>query len=634
MVEELGIGEVARAYRPRRAYYSPAMEAARARTRGRRPRRGTVERPLNARLVRVGFVVVIPALLALLFSVSTTGTLPRSSLEPLFDAENAAAIARSLSVEYPSRVPGSEGARQAARWYAETVGALGLTTEEDVWTDDLADLGAVELHNVVTVVPGRSEETIVVVAHRDNAGTGRPLGDNASGTAALIELARGFAPQEAGPDPLPQRTLVFVSTDAGSYGGAGAERFAATSPLARTAIAAVVLDGLGGSGPPRLAIAGDEPVSPARALVRTAAARIEEQVGAWPSLPSVPTQLVDLGLPFAAGEQGRFLGHQIAAVTLTTAEPSDPAVPAGDPAVAVGVRRLGQLGRATEALLSSLDASLGGAFRTPDSMFFADRAASGWAVRLTLVLAVVPFSLGLVDLMVRGRRRRLPFRPALRALRTRLLVALAGGALLWVGAVGGIFPTGAPLPLSPFTDALDSAPLGGLLLLVGAFVVVWLGARRRLAPVRPTRPEERLAGLAVALAALGVVAVVVALTKPYALVFLLPSLYAWLWLPVERRLWQRVLLLVAGLAGPVAALALLGNELGLSVVSSVLYTLGLVTVGYLPAGSALLGLVWLAAAAQVAALAFGRYAPYAAGAEPPPPGALRTAVRRAPSRVV
>jgi hypothetical protein len=47
--------------------------------------------------------------------------------------------------------------------------------------------------------------------------------------------------------------------------------------------------------------------------------------------------------------------------------------------------------------------------------------------------------------------------------------------------------------------------------------------------------------------------------------------------------------------------------------------------------SALLGLVWLAAAAQVAAIAFGRYAPYANGAEPPPPGAIRTLVRGARS---
>ena len=282
------------------------MEAARPRTRGRRLRRGTVERPLNARLVRVGFVVVVPAILAMLFSISTTGTLPRYPLEPLFDAANAATMIETLSTQYPSRVPGSEGAADAAFWYRETVAALGLSTEEDVWTEDLADLGTVELRNVVTVVPGRSDETIVVVAHRDNAGTDQPLGDNASGTAALIELARGFAPQEFGPDPLPDRTLVLVSTDAGSYGGAGAARFAETSELARGAIAVVVLDGLGGRGRPRIAIAGDKPVSPARPLVRTAAVRVEEQVGVSPSLPSVLTQLADLGLPFAVASRDAF----------------------------------------------------------------------------------------------------------------------------------------------------------------------------------------------------------------------------------------------------------------------------------------------------------------------------------------
>ena len=44
------------------------------------------------------------------------------------------------------------------------------------------------------------------------------------------------------------------------------------------------------------------------------------------------------------------------------------------------------------------------------------------------------------------------------------------------------------------------------------------------------------------------------------------------------------------------------------------------TVGYVPLSSVLLAIAWLAAAAQLAALAFGRYAPYAGGVEPPPAG--------------
>jgi hypothetical protein len=582
---------------------------------------------VNDRLVRVGFVLVVPAFLALLFSLSTTGTLPKSSLDPLFDADAAAVLHAQLSTEYPARVPGTIGAEGAARWYRETISAHGLTTEEDIWTQDLADLGRVELRNVVTVVPGRAEETVVLVAHRDNAGTSQPLGDNASGTAALIELARGFAPQDVGPDPSPQRTLVLVSTDAGAYGGAGAARFAKTSPLADAAIAVVVLDGLGGRGRPRIAIAGDSPASPARALVSTASARVREEVGVTPSLPSALTQLVDLGLPFAAGEQGPFIARGVAAITITTSETGDPAVPVGDPDAPLSVNRLGELGRATEALVGSLDASVGGAFRTPDSLFFGNRVASGWAVRLTLVLCVVPFALGVFDLLVRCRRRALPLRAAFRGLRARLLFWLYGAFLIWIGALTGVFPTGTALPLPPYTSLVADPPAAGLTVLGIALAVGWLVGRRQLIPTRPADASEQLAGLAAALVGLGVLALALALVKPYALVFVLPSLYAWMWLPLRSRLWQRAVVFVAGLLGPILGLLLLSQQLDLGAVDTPLYVIGLVTVGYLSLGSVLAGVAWAAVTAQLATLTFGRYAPYAQGREPPPAGVLHRSLR-------
>lgn len=592
------------------------MEAARPRTRGRRLRRGTVERPLNARLVRVGFVVVAPAVLAFLFSISTTGALPRSPLEPLFDAESAATFAETLSVQFPSRVPGSTGAADAGLWFRETMSGLGLPTEEDVWSEDVAELGNVELRNVVTVVAGRSEESIVIVAHRDNAGAEQPLGENASGTAALIELGRSYAPQEVGPDPLPNHSLVLVSTDGGAFGGAGAARFVATSPFADDAIAVVVLDGLG-RGRPRLAIAGDEPASPARALVRTATARVEEEVGLTPEIPSVPSQLVALGLPYALSEQGRFLADDLSAVTVTTD------VPAGA-SVELDAGRLGQFGRAAEALVSSLDASVGGPFRTPDTIFLGERTASGWTARLTLVLCVVPFALGVVDLLARGRRRRLPYMPAVRAQGARLGFWALTGLVAWLAALAGLLPTGAPLPLPPYTSFLSDPPVLGLLLTTAVLTLAWLVVRRRLAPaLRPT-PDERLAGHIVALALLGGVAAGLAVGRPYALVFVLPSLYAWLWLPLEGRLTWRILAYSAGLAGPVLAFLLLGNELALSPPDTALYLVGLVSTGYVPLAAVLLGLVWAAVAGQVGALAFGRYGPYV----PPKPTRAAGAGRR------
>jgi hypothetical protein len=331
-------------------------------------------------------------------------------------------------------------------------------------------------------------------------------------------------------------------------------------------------------------------------------------------------------MPFAAGEQGRFLGHAIAAVTLGTEQEPDRTSAVSD--AELRARRLGQLGRATEALVDSLDASAGGAFRTPDTIFFADRAGSGWAARLALVLAVVPFALGLADLLVRARRRRLPLAPALRAQRARLWLALFGGALVWVGARLGVLPTGASLPLPPYADIVAFPPVGGLLLLAAAFGVGWLLVRTRLAPAAAPLPPDRLAGLVVGLSVVGIVAVALALTKPYALVFVLPSLYAWLWLPLEGRAALRMGMFVLGLAGPIVGLLLLGHQLDLSPIDAALYVAGVVTVGYVPLTSALAALVWAAGAAQVGALAFGRYGPYAGGVEPPPPGHLRRALRR------
>jgi hypothetical protein len=581
--------------------------------------------------VRVSALIVAPALLALLFSVSATGTLPRPNLDPLFSPATAASLTARLNAEFPSRVPGTPEAADAALWFRTTVAAFGLEVREDVWSEDVAGLGDVELRNVIAVVPGRSDQAILLVAHRDNAGAGLSYGDNASGTATLVELARGFAPRGAVASPRPERTLVLVSTDGGAYGGAGAARFADRSPYSEDAFAAIVLDGIAGGGRPRVVIAGDEPRSPAPALVRTALARVGEQTETEPALPGILTQLVDLGVPLGVGEQGRFLAAGIAAVTLTTQEEGDPAVPTGDPTAPLSIEQLGSIGRATEVLVGSIDTSVGAAFRTPDSLFLSDRVASGWAIRLTLLVAVVPFALGVLDLVVRSRRWRLPLVPALRALRSRLLFWLYAGLLLWLAGVAGILPTGAALPLPTYSSLVTDLPAAGLGLVVIALAGGWLVARRRLVPSAPA-PEERLAGYTVALAWLGIVAVAIGLVRPYSLVFVLPSLYAWVWLPLSTRPWTRAVLFALGLLGPFVGLLVLASELGLGLVETVLYLAGLATVGYISVGAVLFALAWAAAASQLGALALGRYGPYAGGAEPPPAGPARLALRTLAAR--
>src|SRR5437763_587199 len=84
---------------------------------------------------------------------------------------------------------------------------------------------------------------------RPDSGAGVGANDNASGTAALIELARSYAnPAATSSTPStsrrvrPAHTIVFLSTDGGSLGGVGAAHFVDHSPLARDVIAVIDLD--------------------------------------------------------------------------------------------------------------------------------------------------------------------------------------------------------------------------------------------------------------------------------------------------------------------------------------------------------------------------------------------------------
>ena len=172
----------------------------------------------------------------------------------------------------------------------------------------------------------------------------------------------------------------------------------------------------------------------------------------------------------------------------------------------------------------------------------------------------------------------------------------------------------------------------GVLLFVG-----WLVARERLIPRRPARPEETLAGHTVALLGLGLIALLVVATNPFSLVYLLPSLYAWLWLPQAHASGQlaRGALLVLGFAGPLMLLLSFSTRLGLGL-ETPWYLLSLVSVGYVPWIVVALAFAWLAVAAQLTALAVGRYAPYTSAPAPRGPagrsrllaGAKRREARR------
>ena len=135
--------------------------------------------------------------------------------------------------------------------------------------------------------------------------------------------------------------------------------------------------------------------------------------------------------------------------------------------------------------------------------------------------------------------------------------------------------------------------------------------------------------MAAALLALAVVALLVVATNPFALVFLLPSLHAWLWVSHARSrpLWSRILLIAAGLIGPLLLLGSLSWRYGLGL-DAPWYLAELTATGYVQLPAVVIAAGWLAAAGQVAALSVGRYAPYPSAAERPPRGPIRETVRR------
>jgi hypothetical protein len=110
---------------------------------------------------------------------------------------------------------------------------LVLTADPTARTYQVDASAAVEpvaAANVVGVIPGRRRDQIVVFsAHYDHIGIQRPVkgdsiangaNDDASGTAAVIELARYFKARGT-----PERTLVFVAFTAEEVGGFGSQYF-------------------------------------------------------------------------------------------------------------------------------------------------------------------------------------------------------------------------------------------------------------------------------------------------------------------------------------------------------------------------------------------------------------------------
>ncbi|WEN14654.1 M28 family metallopeptidase [Rhodanobacter sp. AS-Z3] len=134
-----------------------------------------------------------------------------------------------------------------------------VLTGESLSANFKVDSKVITSHNIVGRIEGskRPNETVIYSAHWDHLGIGAPDAkgdriyngavDNATGTAALIEMGRAFAH-----GPKPERSVVFLNVTAEEKGLLGSEYYAANPlyPLATT-VGVLNTDALDPHGPAR-----------------------------------------------------------------------------------------------------------------------------------------------------------------------------------------------------------------------------------------------------------------------------------------------------------------------------------------------------------------------------------------------
>jgi hypothetical protein len=592
----------------------------------RRPRRGSLERPVSTRIYRAAWLVVAVPVLVAAFSVGRPDPLPPPRAQPFFDQDTALQFASELTT-FPDRAPGTRGQLEAADWVEQELRGYGFEVERQTFSADIPGLGTEELVNLVAVAPRtgpaatQALRPIVILAHRDDVGTSPGADDNASGTGALLELARDLG------SAAHSHPIVLVSTDGGAYGGIGAAHYAESLRYPDRPAALINLDAIASSGTPRIEFAGDTPRVPSPTLLATVDEMVEAQAGVEPSRPGAFDQLIDLAFPFSFYEQAPFVSHGVPAVTITTGG-SRPRPADEDSLADLDANRLGEIGRAAQMVVASLDESAEVASGTQSYLYFGSRLLYGWTLQLLLVAALIPFLAATVDLFARCRRRQIALRPALRSYLSRLAVWLWLGLVFALFVALGLLPSGESRPIGPDTDVAGDWPVATLGALLGLSALAWLVARPRLTPTRSISRPEELGGHLAAMLVLAVVALVVAAVNPYALLFVLPSLHAWLWLPQVRDRGRALQILVYGLgfAGPLLLLASFAFRFDMGL-DAIWYVIALTAVGYVPVPLVVAFLAWGAAAGQVGAVALRAYAPYPEASERTP-GPFREAWRQ------
>lgn len=541
---------------------------------------------LNPRIYRIGLIPVVLAVIVFAFSLGDQqGALSTNIVPDAFNATRAYATMTSLAVRYPARPPGSLSDRRLAGYVASQLHGYKFHVVTDASTASTAE-GSRTLENVYGIQAGAHSGSIVIVSHRDALGS--PAQAGLSGTAVMLELARVMSGQSL------NRTLVLASTS-GSDGAAGAQRLASELPGPVDAV--IVLGDLAGAGLRRPVVApwsNGQAVAPP-VLRNTVAAALSAQTNLTALQPGLGGQLAELSFPMSGTEQAPFIsvGHPAVLLSLSGAPDVPPKELGSKP-------EIGAMGRAVLQATNALEA--GPAIASPSSYLILDgKVIPSWAVRLLVLVLMLPVLAVTVDGLARVRRRGYAVSPwigwvlaSALPLVLAVLLVLFASATSWIGSA----------PPAPVASGVVPIGGGGIALLVlSALLIlgglVWLRrlltgflGLRRPAPAPRARRSARFSGgeadhgahgaAAAVMVVLCAVSLAIWVANPFAALLLVPALHLWVWaVAPEPRLPLpiRALMLLLGLAPGALVAVAFASTFGLGLIGMAWSTVLLLAAG-------------------------------------------------------
>ncbi len=474
---------------------------------------------IDFRLYRIAWLPALAAFVVMMFSLDGIPGPPDPQIAPAtFDSERARDTAQDILAAAPERVAGGQGDAVAADLVLDRFEEVEAGTAAAQTFEAEVDGSDEELRNVVLTLAGESDETVLVMAARDSA-SGPGAASSAAATAALIELGEVLGGTEHA------KTIVLVSTDAGSEGAEGARRFIEAFDERDQIVAAVVLVQPGSADPeqPHVLRHSTDDASTSMGLVRTAEALLAEQSGRGSGGSGLFGGLSRLAVPMAAGEQAVLISEGIDAIAISSAG-ERPLAPEEDTADDLDAEVLGEFGAAALGTVLVLDPLTEPLTHGPDTYVeFSGSLLPGWAIAVFSLALLVPAAVAALDGVARAARRRAGVVQAI-IWAYALALPLAGLVIaVLVAGVAGLIAD----PAYPFDPGRFDLGVPEALLIIALLAAAVCGYALTGLGHPPTR--SRWEALAPALGAAAVTgALALWLVNPYLALLLVPAAHVWL----------------------------------------------------------------------------------------------------------